>query len=502
MFKKLFGKRAAQEKWEAGLVWFRLRYLEPAGPTQCINLLSRPPACGRVALYYRPGETVSQLYLGIPESHVRLLQRMVADFGFSLKPKPPEVTIPAAQRLTVADTLPWDRPFLAHIVNEIAFMGLVGENNKGSYFPQASVPNGTQCCPAWMLPEAVPFGLTLKPAWNGHEPTVQSIAHEGGERRWLLGRSQANQPIQVAGRVNVYGRQEAVAEWLVHQISQMISLNPANLVVIDGRGDVIPQLKRKATVTRLLGEQLAYVDIDSTSLVGGFNPLAAVPDENTECQVQRWQQWFQGMAVHPQGVQLLPQAHQEGVEDMAALRKWLKQKERQGQYTAVSSLSLTLNRLTASRTLREWLEWPTNPYEILPQGSLFFACKATGWDRRQLLRSVLLSALQVAGGYVVVHGFPWQKTDVAYLNKQAEMVISNGPLLPASTVVLTESHTQGVSTLVKRFLADDEWWGENLELLKRGEGLVIGEDDLFFSTWNGRVALSSEPQSLTLGNSS
>lgn len=486
MFKKLFGKRAAREKWDAGLVWFRLRYLEPEGPTRCINLLSRPPACGRVALYYWPGEAVSQLYLGIPESHVRLLQRMVADFGFSLKSKPPEVNMPPAQRLTAADRLPWHRPFLAHIVNEAVFVSLVEENNKGSYFPQASVPDRKQRCPTWMLPEAVPFGLTLKPTWKGSEPTAHPVAHEDGERRWLLGRSPANQPIQVAGRVNVYGRQEAVAEWLVHQITQMITLNPANLVVIDGRGDLIPQLKRKAVVTRLFGEQLAYVDIDSTSLVGGFNPLAAVPGENAERQVMRWQQWVQGMAVHPQGVQLLTQAHEAGVEDFPSLRKWLKQKERQGQYTAVSSLSLALNRLTASRTLREWLEWPTNAYEILPKGSLFFACKATGWDRQQLLRSVLLSALQMPDVYLIVHGFPWVKGDEVRLQQTANMVLSNGPLLADSTVMLTESHAPGVAALTKRFLAGDAQWCENLELLGRGEGLALITDEVIFTTWNGR----------------
>ncbi|MCP5013084.1 MAG: hypothetical protein GY942_24160, partial [Aestuariibacter sp.] len=214
----------------------------------------------------------------------------------------------------------------------------------------------------------------------------------------------ANLPLQVNGRVNVYGRQEAVADWLVHQVVQMISISPANLVVIDGRGDLVPKLKRKAAVTRLLGTQLAYLDMDGTSLAGGFNPLAAVPGEDAESQVQRWQQWFQGMAVHPQGIQLLGQAHADGVGDLPALRKWLKQQERQGQYTAVSSLGMAMNRLTASRKLREWLEWPTNPYEILPEGSLFFACKASGWDRQHLLRSVLLSVMQVEGVYLIVHG--------------------------------------------------------------------------------------------------
>ncbi len=138
MFKKLFSNRAMREKWETGLVWFRLRYLEPEGPTRCLKLLSRPQACGRVALYYLPGKSVSRLYLGIPETHLRLLRRMAADFGFSLKPKPPEVGIPAAQRLTAVTDLPGDRAFMAHIVNEAVFVN--GEKSKsGSYWPQASL---------------------------------------------------------------------------------------------------------------------------------------------------------------------------------------------------------------------------------------------------------------------------------------------------------------------------------------------------------------------------
>ncbi len=39
------------------------------------------------------------------------------------------------------------------------------------------------------------------------------------------------------------------------------------------------------------------------------------------------------MNVHPQGIQLLPQAQRDGVGDIPALRKWLKQAERRGQHT-------------------------------------------------------------------------------------------------------------------------------------------------------------------------
>ena len=63
-----------------------------------------------------------------------------------------------------------------------------------------------------------------------------------------------------------------MADWLVHQVTQMVAVNPANLVVIDGAGDLAPKLKRKAVVTRLLGEQLAYVGMDGVSRVAGCLP--------------------------------------------------------------------------------------------------------------------------------------------------------------------------------------------------------------------------------------
>lgn len=487
MFKKLFGKQTAREKWDAGLVWFRLRYLEPEGPTRCINLLSRSQACGRVALYYRPGEAVSQLYLGIPETHVRLLQRMVADFGFSLKPKPPEVAIPVAGRMTAVTDLPWASAFIAHIVNEFTFVNLVeGENKGGSYLPEPVSGKPGRDPATWCLPDEPLPGLTPRPSWNGQQPPAYLVATEPDPRRWLLGRSQSGAPLHVSGRVNIYGRQEAVADWLVHQVTQMISLDHTNLVVIDSAGDLVPRLKRKAAVTRLLGEQLAYVDIDGASLANGFNPLAAAPGETEAALVQRWQRWFQGMNVHPQGIQLLARAQQEGVGDIPALRKWLKQLERQGHYAAVSSLGLALNRLTASRALREWLEWPANRFDILPAGALFFACKGSGWDRQQLLQAVLLGAMQVEGVRLIVHGFPGKAVRKVYVGNQERIVISNGPLLPNSAIILTECHAHGIKALASRFLASDACLSENLELLGRGEGIVIANDDVVFTAWQAK----------------
>jgi hypothetical protein len=438
------------------------------------------------------------LYVGVPETHLGLLQRMAADFGFSLKPKPPKVSILAAQRMTAVTDLPWDREFMAHVVGEAVFVN-DGKSRSGSYWPQSPFAESGRGAAAWRLWDSPLAGVTLKPSWNGQQPPAHLVAAEPDPRCWLLGRSHTGVPLHAAGRVNIYGRGEAAADWLVHQVAQMVSIDPANLVVLDGAGDLVPRLKRKAAVTHLLGEQLAYVNIDSASLANGFNPLAVAPGENVAETARRWQRWFQGMNVHPQGIQLLPQAQRDGVGDIPALRKWLKQTERRGAYTdepvlslarysvqAVSSLGMALNRLTANRSLREWLEWPTNPFEMLPEGALFFAVKGTDWARQQLLRAVLLGVLSVKGVRLIVHGFSWKGPDVEALQGQEQLVVSNGPLLSHSTVILTESHPQGAAKLAGRFLDGDGLLSENLSLLVRGESIVIADGSVFFTTWNKR----------------
>lgn len=497
MLNQLFGKawpskRTAREQWEAGLAWFRLRYLMSDGPTQCIRLLSRPQACGRVALYFRPDEAVSELYLGIPETHIRLLQRMVADFGFLLKPKSLDVILPAAQRLTAVSELPWERPFLAHVVNEHLFVspvdkGLPGDGRhvRGSYMPQPPVKATKEAAGAWQLPHNPVPGVTARPSWHGHLPPARLIAAEPDPQRWLLGRSHSGSPLHAAGRINLYGRQEAVVDWLVHQVTQTVALEPANLMIVDGGGDLVPRLKRKAAVTRLLGEHLAYIDMDGTSLANGFNPLAAVPGETESAQLARWQRWFAGMNVPPPGVHLLARAKADGIENIPSLRKWVKQIERQGQTNAVSSLSLALNRLTANRGLREWLEWPVNRFEILAEGALFFACRATSWERQQLVHAVVLAAMQRPDIRCIFHGLPRQMLSAAPTEHLSHVVLSNGPLLPEAAVILTECHAESVAALSSRFLAGDRRLEEKLALLSRGDSMTIVEGDTFFATWNG-----------------
>ncbi|MGH2537107.1 MAG: hypothetical protein ACRDHL_06915, partial [Candidatus Promineifilaceae bacterium] len=295
--------RRRREKWEAALAWFRLRYREPAGPTRCLKLLSRPAACGRIALYHVPGAAVSQLCLGLPASHTRLLQRMAGEFGLSLKPLPPEAIKPPIQRLAAVSELPWNRPFMAQLVGETLYASLADEaSSHGAFLPHPSLaPWPTD----WQLPAVPPPGLTALPSWNGQGPPADLVAAVPDPQRWPVGRARSGTPLQVAGQMNIYGRPAAVADWLTRQVTQAMAIHPANLAVIDGAGDLVSQLKRKAAVTRLLGQQLTYVDLDSAPMAGGFNPLAAVPGETDEAWVQRWQRWFKGMDVQPQGLQWL-----------------------------------------------------------------------------------------------------------------------------------------------------------------------------------------------------
>jgi hypothetical protein len=229
-------------------------------------------------------------------------------------------------------------------------------------------------------------------------------------------------------------------------------------------------------------------------LNGGFNPLAAVPGETEANLVGRWQRWFQGMGVQPQSLELLPQARQAGVEDLPGLRKWLKQEARGGNVALASSLASALYRLAADPGLREWLEWPANNFNILPAGALFFACKAESWERRQLLRGVLLAALNVPEVRLVLYAFPWEVLEGEELKGQETMILSNGPLLPGSVTILVESSASQASTLSDRFLDGDARLGENLRLLAPGEGIVLVEGEAVFTSWRagGKASQTTE----------
>ena len=144
---------------------------------------------------------------------------------------------------------------------------------------------------------------------------------------------------------------------------------------------------------------------------------------------------------------------------------------------------MALNRLTADPALRDWLEWPVNRFDILPEGALFFACRGTGWDRQQLLRALLLGVMAVPGVRLVVHGFPWKGFDTVHLGDHGRIIISNGPLLPDSARVLTGSSPSTAAKLAAFVLNGNPLLAENLEILPSPEAILVSQDDIASISW-------------------
>ncbi|MCI0579746.1 MAG: hypothetical protein L0332_24425, partial [Chloroflexi bacterium] len=85
------------------------------------------------------------------------------------------------------------------------------------------------------------------------------------------------------------------------------------------------------------------------------------------------------------------------------------------------------------------------------------------------------------------HGFPWKGADIGELQNHGQLVVANGPHLPGSAVVLVENHPQGAVALAQHFLPGSARLRENLELLGQGEGIVIAEDAIVYTTWHSCV---------------
>lgn len=468
-----FDKKRSRREWEAGLTWFRVRYLDANGLARCIRLLSSAHVCGRVAIYYVPHAAVSRLYVGVPTDRNELLQRMSADLNFSITVSP-DVQPPPISLLAPAEQLPWDRPFYTHIVEGHLFIdGSEDEKNaeQGSYLPLAT--KRKEAPTEWRLLQPPAAGLSLKPSWNGHRAQVEFSASNAGAPGWPLGRSQDGVPIYAGGSVNVYGGAGTAAGWLARLVEHLLHDKPHGLIVIDGKGDLVPVLKRKAVVTRLLGKQLTHVDVDGAVVAGGFNPLA--PGESDAETLQRWQRWFSNMSVHQEGLQLLARAVADGVTDITSLQRWLQQPSQQYYAVGVSSLQSALRRLQADPVLREWLSWPTNIFTGLPEGVLLLACRRAGWGREQLLAAAALAALSFPEARLVLHGFPWSASGftAADFEDIKQLVASNGPCMQECTVVLTRSGPQTAQKLARRFLGDDVLAEENLQILEEGSGIVV-----------------------------
>ena len=489
LWRRWFNDRNKREQWEAGLCWFRLRYRDPDGPTRALTLLSRPRSAGRLALLFQPGPEVSRLHVGVPQPYAATLKQMAADFAFSLQAADPELALPAPRPLAPVTTLPWERPFMAHIAAGRAFAGALdgapdGERDEGHYLP---APAGdARGAPRWRLPLAPPAGLTTAPSWNGRGPLTPLTAAGG----WPLGWARDGTPLSAPGRVSVYGDPEAVGGWLLPLVLHSLARDPAGLVVVDGAGDLASRLKRKPQVTRLLGRGLTYINLDGPPLAGGFNPLAPVPGETEAERLARWQRWFAALGVHPNALPLLAAAREDGVADLPALERWLRRPARQEQLNAAASMEMAVRQLLAAPGIREWLTWPADAFAAFERGALFVGGRqreAGGRegeaDRAHLLHAVALAALGAPASRLICHGFPWQRFPLPELAAHRRAVVGNGPQLPEGATVLVASGPRQASLLAGRFLQHAPRLQENLHLLEEGEGIVLREGAIVAASW-------------------
>lgn len=485
-WRRLVNDRSLREAWEGTLAWFRVRYLDRDNLERCLTLLSSAQACGRVSLYFAPGQMLSRLYVGVPAEKRDLLRRISADLNVAVAvvhdrpPAPVTLMRPEGQ-------LPWDRPFCAQIVAGHLFVDeLAAEKSmaQGRYLPPA--PKVRETPAQHYLLQPPPVGLTTNLSLNGHGAPIEPPSTPDVSCNWPLGRSPDGRLLTVGGRLNVYGSGRTVAAWLANALEQLLRDEPQGLVIIDGQGDLAPALKRKSVVTRLLGKQLRYVDMDSAIVNGGFNPLAPVPDESDAALLSRWQRWFSAMGVHEVGLQLLHRARDAGVEDIVSLQRWAQRPAQQHFAAGISSLKAALRRLQADGVLYEWLSWPTNIYDHLPAGALLLRCRSAAWGRQQMLHGTLLAAQSISGIRLVLLGFPWSMADngLQAWNVPSETVVANGPLYRGSTLLLTGCNAAAAALLAARFLNSDPLVEENLQLLDDGEAVLVREGRPLLVRWN------------------
>lgn len=481
-WRRAANDRHAREAWEAGLSWFRLRYLDSRGLRRALRLLSSARPCGRVALYYLPDDNVSRLYIGVPAAQVAVLQRMSADLQFMIQRSGAWQPLPIMP-LTAAERLPWERPFYAHLVEGRLFLARDADTQgEGAYLPPA--PRGTAAPAVGRFPQPAPAGLSLEASWNGQRAPAE-LRRSDGRTGWPLGRSCDGVSLVAGPVVNVYGSDNSPAGWLAHLVEYLLREESSGLIVLDGKGDLVPTLKRKPAVTRLLGPQLLYVNVDGETVSGGFNPLAATPGEGEGETVQRWRQWFGGMGVHREGLQLLARAMAGGVADIATLARWLQRPQQQPFAAGVAALQTALRRMQRDPVVREWFSWPTNIFGSLPQGNLLLSCRDGGWPRQQLLRAALLAALSLREARLIIHGYPWSAEGFGDVLPEtaAQILLSNGPRLQESAVVLTRSAAPAAAKLAAQFLSGDALREEQMQLLRTGEALVVQGKEAIYARW-------------------
>jgi hypothetical protein len=454
-----------QQRQQNKLTWYWVRFSDSEKATHYFKLLSQPEACGSLLIIFLKDASLSRLYLGLSIETKILAERVAKDFGVVLAP----VAVP-----DLASLQRWEKPGSHHWGNHF-FVQLV----EGS----AVVASGEK--KDWKMPAFPPSGVTTHPDWEAYPPPKEvSRMVDTSYPPWLLGLDRGHgNPVQVNGQVTLFGHLEATCHWLIQHCLQALQTNPQGLVILDGKGDLVPQLKRHPAVTSRLGADLTYLDLSQTVTNHGINLLAPVPDETEAETLKRWQTWFLGMGVSSLALPLLVAAQEAGVADMPALQAWLKQEKRRERNIHLLQLEQILNQLLQHEQWGEWLTWGTNVWAAMPAHSLLVNCPEQSWQGQQVLAGLLGATLKMPATRFILYGFPWEETLWTTVQQHPHWLIADPPEPKAATVVLVKSAGKKQEKLADYFLARDEQLRENFMLLRHREGVVVQSDTVYGVTW-------------------
>lgn len=468
-------QRKKRQAWEASLQWRRVRYRSRDGLEKCMRWLTSGAKIRRLGLLFHKEDSVSQLFLGVPQSGVKVFEQMGQDYGFETAPMPGHVQIPADCLLSYTETLTWNRSFYAQFVDGQFFI----ESDAGHCFPQKVDAPATE----WELPHGV--GLHLEQT----EATLASCETAfAGNKGWPLGiGSQQRLPLRLPGRITLYGSGEATAHWLTALALRLLADAANGLIILDGSGALVPLLKRHTVVVERLERDLCYIDMDAP-FAAGFDPMAKVPFETEAQYLTRIKQWFVQMGVPTQSIPLIEKAVKtDRIRTFLAFVQWLDAPEQQRRPKEIGRIKGVIARLLANRAVRDRLEWPTNPFATLPNGTLLFSCQQHGWAQTQILFSLLLGCMQSPTPFLILHGIDWHSVEAMQLYPLIQcpnVIISNGPPLTQGRHIFTATHPDRARQIVHHFFENDAFIEERLNRLKLGQALVVNrEGQMAFTQW-------------------
>lgn len=452
--------------WTPDLEWFRVRYDDAEPTTHALTLLSLQAAAGRIAILFQREDDAAALMIGIAKPFAPLLQQMAHDFNFMLT-FDVGFGFPTDQTLTPYTDCHWTDSFSGQLIHGNLFRH---DGQGGMPFPN---PRAAGTLPT--LPTQPPFGLSCQPEWENYLSATQFTPPAAAPSAdWLLGYTQDGQLVATMGQVGIYGDPDSMDDWLTQQLTATLEYDTSQLVVVDLGGQVVAALKRKPIVTRLLNEQIRYLNLAGQTIPTAINPLAPLLGEQAQDTLSRWQHWFSGMELLPYSSPYLDAAFHAGVRDLFALQKWLKGQQRRQQATELTQLVRVVNRLLNDGMLRDWLGVTLEP--LIPDTTLLFGyLDDNGWGTLQIARAVTIAAIRDANTRIVLH-LPFVSGSKAFAYA-GNPILTTAPNFSVQTEVSVSQLT--ISETVRR----DARLIENATLLRSGECIAVLDDQATFLHW-------------------